>query len=470
MGKITMIIYGLFIAGFSRAFYCKVICKNVLSNQSLIKGIGIFCANFFRLLWYVIHTVNNKESSGEDQIWLKILEEMGKVISRIIYAVLFVLIFGAVLSCMDSKGILLWIMVLSVGGREIIKLSYDHESEITEMVITVYTVNRIFREHNESLSVKEKLSRRLVFQFIMVTVIPFSLYWAVQHFLPTLGQSKAGVAFGILGLIWICGSEKWEKRQRVKKYRTSKKEIKIRGERIELFADEIAKMCKIIGICDIEIREEKGIGAIANACYHKNERSLILLDSSLLEYVERKSGMTGGECIKLILAHELIHIYYKEPQSITGNIRKAALLGMGIYLLGLLGLVGAAVLFHMLLMPAGMLILFGFIYNRICYDQRYWIQLQEIRADRRGIELCGLSYGQALRVNNILYELENDGQKEDSIMYKIYLRTTPWHGHLKRKRRQAALMQERGWGWYYYIWLFIEIVRGRIKGEGWYGN
>lgn len=475
MGKILVFIYILAVILFVRSFYVNVICKKIVSNRSLLKEVGVFFINFFLILRYMMRENGDEEEKEDRQILSELLKEMEEIAVWIIGTVLILivsLIISAILAwdLSDDKLLLLFV-VWGAGLLETAKLSYKYEGKVTKLIQSIYDVNRYFRKHKKMFDEKHKLDRRIIYGILVAAALWITANYIVNLMRPLMREEKAGLLLAAAAAIWIITDQWREKRREKEKYQKAKKEISLKGDRIELLADDIVRMCNLLGICDIEISETSGVGTIAKAWWKENEKSQIMLDSELVKRMEKQSDPQDIPIyIKFILAHELIHIYYKEPKSITNSIRKAALLSIGMWVSGMCILLSGIAVNLLLFIPGLVFIMALFLCDHICCDQRYWLQLQEIRADRKGITLSGMPREKVLIVNRVLYDSEQDRQKDESVLYRFYVETAYSQGHIKMKRRQKALQLERDWGIYYYFWLFMEIFKGKIKGDGWYGN
>ena len=475
MGKILVLIYILVVVFFIRIFYLNVICKKIVSNRSLLKEVGAFFINFSLILRYMMWENSNEEKTEDRQFLSVMLKKMEEIAVGIIGTVLILivsLIIATILAWyLGENNFLLLFVVFGAGMIETVKLVYNYEEKVTKLIQSIHDVNRYFRKNKKMFDEKYKLDKRIIHGIIVAGALWISVNCIVNVTRPLVREEKAGILLVAAAVIWGIVNQWRGKRLEKEKYQKAKKEISLEGNRIELLADDIVRMCNLLGICDIEISETSGMGTIAKAWWKKNEKSQIMLDGELVKRMEKQGDPQDVPIyIKLILAHESIHIYYKEPQSIINSIRKAALLSVGMWVLGVcIFLSGIAVNF-LLFIPGLVLIMTSFLYDYICCDQRYWLQLQEIRADRKGIVLSGLPREKVLFINRVLYDLEQDRQKVESVLYRFYVETAYSQGHIKIKRRQKALQLERNWGIYYYFWLFMEILKGKLKGEGWYGN
>lgn len=452
-------------------FYKKVICKDIISNHSLLHEVKMFCINFLRCVRSFFRINWKKERSGEEQD--EIFEEIFKVIIKMFMALVVFLMFPFIISVMwysfKEEKIFFLGLLFAAGIKVISEGLIKHKDEVVETIIFIMDINRFFIEQgNRMFDLKRKIKWKYVLGIGIMAFLSIFIAKGMVRLENVIVQNEkiAKISVGV-ALIGICIEWFAQRRRRKKEYESQKKEIIISGERLQKCRKEILLMCQKKGIIDIEIREEKGIGGAAQAFYQKNERSQIMIDTDMLDIVEEKHGIQKVLIyLKVLVAHELIHIMYEDSPNTIKNIRKTCIVDICIWGLGLMCVFIANNPIVLLLSVCIQIV--AWVLFHICGDKRYWLQLQEIRADNIGMTLSNAAKEEIEEIYQTL--LKERALEEENIMYQLYLKYAPEQMHVNINRRIKALELRRTWGSYYYIWLAFEIISGLLRKEGWYGK
>lgn len=452
-------------------FYKKVICKDIISNHSLLHEVKRFCINFFRCIRNFLRIDWKKERWGEEQD--EIFEEIFKVIIKMFMALVVSLMFPFIISvmwCYFKEEKIFFLGLLFAAGIKVISEGLiKHKDEIVETIIFIMDMNRFFVERgNRMFDLKGKIKWKYVLGIGIIVFLSIVVAKGVVGLENVIVQNEKIVQIsGGVSLIGICIDWFIQKRKKKKEYESQEKEIIISGERLQKCRRDILLMCQETGIIDIEIREEKGIGGAAQAFYQKNEKSQIIIDTDMLDIVEEKNGTQKALIyLKVLVAHELIHIMYGDAPNAIKNIRKTCIVDICMWGLGLMCVFIAN---HPIVRLLSVCILIvAWVLFHICGDKRYWLQLQEIRADNMGMTLSNVAKEEIEEIYQILSKERM--LEEENIMYQLYLKYAPEQIHVNINRRIKALELRRTWGSYYYIWLAFEIISGLLRKEGWYGK
>lgn len=452
-------------------FYKKVICKDIICNHSVLHEVKMFCINFLRCIRNFLRIDWKKERWEEGQE--EIFENIFKVIMDMVIALAFFLIFPFILSMVWNslkKENIFFLGVLFVAGIKVISEELiKHKDEIVETIIFIMDMNCFFIEQgNRMFDLRRKIKWRYVLGIGIMAFLSIFVAKGIVRLENVIVQNEkiAKISVGV-ALIWLCIEWFTQKKRKKKEYESQKKEIIISGERLQKCRRDILLMCQETGIIDIEIREEKGIGGAAQAFYQKNKKSQIIIDTDMLDIVEEKNGTQKALIyLKVLVAHELIHIMYGDAPNAIKNIRKTCIVDICMWGLGLMCVFIAS---HPIVRLLSVCILIvTWVLFHICGDKRYWLQLQEIRADNMGMTLSNVAKEEIEEIYQILSKERM--LEEENIMYQLYLKYAPEQIHVNINRRIKALELRRTWGSYYYIWLAFEIISGLLRKEGWYGK
>ncbi len=249
-------------------------------------------------------------------------------------------------------------------------------------------------------------------------------------------------------------------------------EINIWGDTITEFSNEILQMCHKIGINDLDFIEiDYPIYtpfSVMNTQEYELDRPTIYVPLEFFLFLkENDKRINYKETVKIILAHEIIHIFYKDESGINKNIRIYALLqllGWGIIIF---------LLFQEVLLPGVIWIVYELLTSKILQDERYWGQIQELRADKKGISLSKTSVENFVNYNGLIHDELNMAMKnrmdEKNFFYKLYKKNIETVCHPSIRRRIEFIRRNTRWGISDYLYLFIAIKGDIMRGKGWNG-
>lgn len=178
-------------------------------------------------------------------------------------------------------------------------------------------------------------------------------------------------------------------------------DIKI-DDGLSLWKDEIQSMCMKLEIrnVDLSMVNRNGISFATSSLQGRNN-ALIVIDSFALEDFRQYVGEEACFFIvKFMIGHELAHI--RERDSLNWTMRKSLFFYFVILFVtcGLTMLISCLVEYHeiftiafnVFLFLSALLMIYGILIQfKLCDDKQYWDQIQELRADRTGFQLSGIS-------------------------------------------------------------------------------
>ena len=254
------------------------------------------------------------------------------------------------------------------------------------------------------------------------------------------------------------------------RYIKNKSEIQVwASEEIGDLMDEFLYMCDLLNIKEVKIV----LGDLNNVkvCSYVDNGQMPVVFIRYDVFIKAKETYQQEyrEIIKMLTAHELVHIYYKD----TTWMRKVSVLILLIY-----GVVIALVVVGkrrgnvVCLMIAAAYFVFDCTIPRILRDKRYWSLVKEFRADAIGMEISQTSaevFEKAMKC--IAAAEEEDGfirdKKKDSLLYRLYNCNVEQQIHPSMERRIYEARRGRKWGKREYIRYLWMICRNVFTGKGW---
>ncbi|WP_270327020.1 MULTISPECIES: M48 family metalloprotease [Enterococcus] len=247
------------------------------------------------------------------------------------------------------------------------------------------------------------------------------------------------------------------------------------------FKDTFNEMCRSISIEKLEV--ELGTNNIENAAAYveKNKVPKIVIEESmllLLEKVSKGDFYVYSSYVSFFFAHELIHVKYEDPRKNKNRTRLAALAWFVVIhstLLGIPILLGRLMTNPVLTFLYLIVMIIILLFTNIVTDKRYWEQIAELRADKLGLALSGLS--KEMYVD--LWEIQLDRLKKDkktsdmidskNIFYRYVKRNIGDFSHPSWECRVNNIMSGSDWGIKDYIVHAIRIRGWKFQRRGWNG-
>jgi len=242
----------------------------------------------------------------------------------------------------------------------------------------------------------------------------------------------------------------------------SKIEVKYTLE-LEEIVPEILEMCALLNIKEITIGVDDLKTRKVISQTESGKMPVIVIDKKLFEKLQFEYPSEYWELIRLLAAHELIHIYYKDKTYI-----------MKIYVILLLWFIAALGVFYLLcLLNSFVFFIIGILKTTVEYyvihilrDKRYWNQVMEFRADRVGMMISNTS-PEILENVLICIEEDDDEIKQDNFLHKIYKNTMEQYIHPSAEQRINEVRRGIPWGpgeYVRYLWI---IGKNVLIGKGW---
>ena len=352
------------------------------------------------------------------------------------------------------------------------------QNEFAQIILFLEADPGFLKKHivnNPAIAVKGRKNQILMLIPLFITV-GFCLTNMFFNFVKT----KYPVMGTVLCIILIIGfalSDFYQRRRVCYAYRQKEKDIVIKCFELEKYQGDINCLCKKIGITDLEIDIVQELGINAYAVIKKDSRPAVKFTYGFINTLGHLASQKGepvmNETFRAILCHELIHIVYRDPLRIGKRARNAALVALCLFLLLPLGtyLGKFTPWFFVLFIPI-LILYFSFI-GIIC-DIRYWGQMSELRADKKGMKVAEVSKDVFDTYWEFARSIEHEAAATRRIssanfLYKRYKRYIEIEYHPSIERRKQSLKRDN-WGIYDYVEQFLLILKWRITGKGWNGR
>lgn len=265
---------------------------------------------------------------------------------------------------------------------------------------------------------------------------------------------------------------KIKQRIRYLKYLKNKSDIEVWMEDENIgglgnWLDEVLRMCGLLNIKEVRIGiDDTGVKKVFSFVSSVH-MPIIIIGEEVFEKSIKLYPKEHFEIIRMLIAHELVHIHYKDEKW-KKKVSATALFHMALlaYLLIIIA-VNCNIFFGSIMVL--MLFILDFAVFRIFRDERYWKQVMEFRADRVGMSI---SHTTPELLEKVLTCTTEDEEKENNngkidIFHKIYQRKIERQIHPSAERRIYEAKRNRPWGvgeYFRYLWI---IFRNLLVGSGW---
>lgn len=276
--------------------------------------------------------------------------------------------------------------------------------------------------------------------------------------------------YGVLGLLDGEFVDEVKKRRSYRKRLKTSDEIRVwvneeNIEELKDWLDEVLHMCRMLHIKEIGI----GIGDLHTkkvVCFVSEEQMpRIIIGREVFVKAQNYGSKAQFDIIKLLLAHELVHIHYRDPKWMK-KVSGIALIYIVLTLF--LAYCACKSLDTVIIEISAFLMLNGLVFYMIC-DERYWKQVLEFRADRIGMAVSNTS---PAILEAALYctaeEQSNDERNSDvGFIHGIYQKRIEQQVHPDVKRRVFEAERGKPWRLREYFRYYRLISWSVITGKGW---
>lgn len=232
--------------------------------------------------------------------------------------------------------------------------------------------------------------------------------------------------------------------------------------------DEFLHMCDLLDIKEVNIVLGDSDNVKVCSYVENGQTPVILIGYDVFNKAKEVYGQEYTEIIKMLTAHELVHIYYKD---ITWMRKVAALTLLFYGVMMAVAVVGAERGNMVCVLIAIACIGLYCTISGILSDERYWNQVKEFRADAIGMEISQTSAEVFEKAMNCVAEEEEEGsvenKKKTGLLYWWYKRKVEQQIHPSMERRIYEVRRGRRWRKREYIRYLWMVCRNVVTGKGW---
>lgn len=238
-------------------------------------------------------------------------------------------------------------------------------------------------------------------------------------------------------------------------------------EELDEWRDEIIRMCDEAGISKIIFMTVYLGTKKVVSCSLKGEIPVVAVGKELLCNVRQIGNREYFEIVKLMMAHEVVHICYRDSYP-----KHKEWIALKIFIANFTVSIGLA-LIATSIDNSIVTTIIGFIIialageNMILCDERYWLQVMEFRADRIGMKYSKASvetFGLALQLT---VSDEEQNKESSNILQREFDKYVAPHIHPRPESRLHEIMKGKEWNKAEYFRYFRRIVCNVIFGKGW---
>lgn len=282
--------------------------------------------------------------------------------------------------------------------------------------------------------------------------------------------------FYIKGLVWIIlfliykvtDKEAMLQFKQWAQYRNhlkNKSEIEVQYTlELEETIPEILKMCALLNIKEIKICVDDLKTRKVISQTESGKMPVIIIDKKLFDKLRFEYPSEYWNLIRLLAAHELVHIYYKD-KTYMKKVYVSLLLWL-IVAFGVFYLLYSLNSFIFIIIGVLKMILEYYAIHILC-DKRYWNQVMEFRADRIGMMISNTSPEILENVLTCIVEDNDEEIKKDNFLRKIYRNTVEQHIHPSAEQRINEVRRRVPWSLGEYVRYLWKIGKNVLIGKGW---
>lgn len=421
---------------------------------------------YTRLIFYGISAEQHNEE-------LENQEQVGLILDCFVIACFFVIFIPiiCILFMNNKMGFIVMPLIFFSGVALIVERLIKNTEEI--VLILSYLNKRVSKFGRIRYSKKDlwlkKISGKRMFQ-LFVMLCGLVLFYTNLFKFMSQGVEKwlfskwNLILASLAGTYLLLDKVKFHKNNRPQLDRES--EVICSDSFLYRWNSELISMCNKIGINDVIINSVDSCDIVAYASMEKKKCPEVMISRCFVEGLEHE--LDAQDCyniVKFILGHELIHIFYKDDRAAI-RYHVLAYFGTLAVFVGTIWTI-THIQQSWIGTVGNMIILLDMVFLMICQD-RFWVQFCEIRADVLGIQFSRTAISDFIKLNEFYEDLVNSEKKDTNVIYKIYTAHISEKDHPSMNRR-IKMLEIGSWSYKHFLFLMYEIIRGIVKGEGWYG-
>lgn len=283
-----------------------------------------------------------------------------------------------------SACVSVWLGALN-GMRPVLQ-ALASDSERLHSVLVSFNKRALTKTHPQNVSIKN----------IAVLLLILALAWVLSGFVVSavagISATNPFVSYALVGAfaVFLAIYCKRIKRTEVSERTAESVDVQGGGYLIrDEYLQSINSLAEKLNVSDVSIRVD-GCGRIATEIV-QGEQPIVHVGARQIE--KWASGSTEWFSVfQIVLAHELVHVSYKDPFSIKRSMRLSVLVDLLIFLVAIFLLFvpymfGASVWIELFFIVVSLCLLFAsMLYGLVYGDKRFWLQMMELRADALGLQ------------------------------------------------------------------------------------
>lgn len=231
---------------------------------------------------------------------------------------------------------------------------------------------------------------------IVVSLLILALAWVLSGFVNSavaeISATNPLVSYALMGAFaaFLIISNKRSKRTERSERAAESVDVEGGGYLIrDEYLQSINSLAEKLNVSDVSIRVD-GSCRIATEIA-QGEQPIVHVGARQLEKWANESK-DWFNVFQIVLAHELVHVSYKDPLSLKRSMRLSVLVDLLVYLVAIVLLLvpyifGAAIWIELFFVVVALCLLFAsMLYGHVYGDKRYWLQMMELRADALGLQ------------------------------------------------------------------------------------
>lgn len=236
-------------------------------------------------------------------------------------------------------------------------------------------------------------------------------------------------------------------------------------EELAGWMDEFLRMCACLEIKEVMVFIDETNQKSIFSMVPDTERPSICIGRRVFDKGRSLYQTDFYDIIKLIVAHELVHIHYKD----TKWMRKIYFIALLYIVAAICTILAAGLRIHVIagLVVAAPLIVLNSLVFKILWDERYWMQVLELRADRIGIGISNTSAEILEKALACTGEAFDYGQGKREFFYKQYQDHVEQQIHPYKETRIYEAKRMVPWQRKEYARYFWKIFWNKKQGKGW---
>lgn len=284
-----------------------------------------------------------------------------------------------------SACVSVWLGILN-GMRPVLQVLASDSERLHGALVSV-DGRALSKTHLQNVSIKN------IAILLLVLVLTWMLSALVGSLVAGISSTNPVVSYVLVGVLALFLIIYRRLSKRAKRSERTSESIDIEGGGYliqEEYLQSIYSLVEKLNVRDVLIRVD-GSSRIATEIV-RCEQPRVRIGARQLEKLVSESKDHWFDVFQIVLAHELVHVAYKDPFSLKRSMRLSVLGDLLAYLVAIVLLLvpytlGASVWIELFLIVVALWLLFAsMVYGHVYGDRKYWLQMMELRADALGLQ------------------------------------------------------------------------------------